>query len=195
MKVARSAVTVAGLALSLLAAPLAAEAQEYKAGKVARIGYLSGGGATSEAHLVDEFRRGLRQLGYSDGHTMTIEARWAEGRAEKLSDLAEELLRLKVDVLFTRGTPAALAAKRATASLPIVAITGNPVEFGLLSSLAKAGGNITGLTIVAELVVKRLSYSRKPRPRVLASPSSGILSIPRWSRNSGDCKRRPEHWV
>ncbi len=146
-------------ALGFLGCLLASEAQP--AGKPARIGYLSGGVPTAEGPLLDEFRHGLRQLGYSEGTTVTLEPRWAEGRLEKLPHLATQLVASNPDVLFTRGTPAAVAARQATATVPIVAITGNPVESGLVGSLARPGGNLTGLTIFGELDVKRLELLKE----------------------------------
>jgi putative ABC transport system substrate-binding protein len=131
---------IVALALGVLAAPLAAEAQQ--AGKIYRIGYLTAGGSVNEA-----FRQAVRQLGYVEGRNVAIESRFAEGKLERLPDLATELARLNVDVIVTITTPAAQAAKAATATIPIVmAGSSEPVELGLIASLARPGGNVTGVT-------------------------------------------------
>src|SRR6059058_1632548 len=131
-------------ALGFLAAPLAVDAQQP--GKVARIGVLSQGSSTSVAHILEAFRQGLRDLGYVEGQNIVIEYRYAEGKAERLPDLAAELVSLKVDVIMAGGTPAPLAAKHATRTIPIVmAAAGDPVGSGLVASLARPGGNVTGL--------------------------------------------------
>ena len=153
------------LALGLLAAPLAAEAQQ--AAKVARIGYLATNLAASP-HLREAFRQGLRDLGYVEGRNVVIEYRDAEGKLERLPALAAELVALKVDVIVAAGTPAALAAKQATRTLPIVfAAAADPVTSGLVTSLARPGGNVTGLSSLApELVGKRLELLKQAVPGV-----------------------------
>jgi putative ABC transport system substrate-binding protein len=154
--------TVAG---GLLAAPLAAEAQQ--AAKIARIGYLAGSLA-GNPHLPEAFRQGLRDLGYVEGRTVVIEYRDAEGKLERLPALAVELVALKVDVILAGGTPQALAAKQATRTLPIVfAAHADPVGSGLVTSLARPGGNVTGLSLLApELVGKRLERLKQAVPGV-----------------------------
>ena len=156
--------TVAG---GLLAAPLAAEAQQ--ADKTARIGYLSPNLATGP-HLREAFRKGPRDLGYVEGRHLVIEYRDAEGKVERLPALAAELVALKVDVIVTEGgsTVVPLAAKRATRTLPIVfASVADPVGSGLVTSLARPGGNVTGLTgLTAELVGKRLELLTQAVPGV-----------------------------
>ena len=133
-------------ALGLLAAPLAAEAQQAE--KVARIGVLRQGSPPDP--LVESFRQGLRELGYAEGRNISIEYRWAEGRAERLPELAADLVRLKVDVIVAAGTDAR-AAKRASTTIPIVMpISVDPVRLGLVSSLARPGGNVTGLASLFE---------------------------------------------
>src|SRR3989442_4374006 len=128
------------LTLGTLFAPLPAEAQQ--AGKVAGIGVLAQDSSTSVAHILEAFGQGLRDLGYVEGQNIVIEYRWAEGRAERLSDLAVELVSLKVDVIVAGGTPAPLAAKHATRTIPIVmGAAGDPVGTGLVASLARPGGN------------------------------------------------------
>src|SRR6266568_6725822 len=133
----------------LLVAPLAAEAQQ--AAKIARIGYLALNSGANP-HLREAFRQGLRDLGYVEGRNVVIEYRSAEGKFERLPALAAELVALKVDVLVASGTLAALAAKRATSTIPIVfPFAVDPVTSGLVASLARPGGNVTGLaTLVPE---------------------------------------------
>jgi putative tryptophan/tyrosine transport system substrate-binding protein len=141
---------------SLLAAPLAAEAQE--AAKVARIGYLSTNLAANP-HIQEAFRQGLRDLGYVEGRNVVIEYRDAEGKPERLPALAAELVALKVDVIVAAASNhLALAAKQATRTLPIVfAAVTDPVAIGLVTSLARPGGNVTGTSVLSpELVGKRL---------------------------------------
>jgi putative ABC transport system substrate-binding protein len=150
------------LAGGLLAAPLAAEGQQ--AGKVARIGRLE----LSSAGTDEAFRQGLRELGYVEGQNVVLEYRFAEGKAERLPDLAAELVSLKVDIIVAGGTPAPLAAKHATSTIPIVmAAAGDPVRTGLVASLAKPGGNVTGLsTFTPELAAKRLQLLKEVVPGV-----------------------------
>ncbi len=154
------------LALGLLAAPPAAHAQQP--GEVARIGYLGSSSPALEAHLVGAFRQGLRDLGYTEGQNILIEYRWAEGRYDRYPDFAAELVRLKVDVILTRGTPGALAAKRATQTIPSgMAAIGDAIEAGLVPSLARPGGNITGLTRISpEMDGKRLELLKEIVPRL-----------------------------
>ena len=151
--------------LALGAAPLAAEAQQ--AAKIARIGYLATNPATS-LHPREAFLQGLRDLGYVEGRNLVIEYRYAEGKVEQLPALAAELVALKVDVIVASGTLAALAAKQATRTLPIVfSPAGDPVGSGLVTSLARPGGNVTGLSAFApELVGKRLELLKQAVPGV-----------------------------
>jgi putative ABC transport system substrate-binding protein len=152
----------------LLAAPFAAEAQQ--AGKVARIGFLVTGSLESrEARaILDAFRQGLRERGYVEGQNIVIEYRSADGKIERLPGLAIELVRLKVDLIIAGNTPMARAAQQATTSIPIVgSVMGDPVGDGLVASLARPGGNITGLTFLGpELVPKRLGLLKEALPRV-----------------------------
>ena len=148
------------------AAPLAAEAQQ--ATKVARIGYLSPSLASSP-HLRDAFVQGLRDLGYIEGRNVVIEYRDAEGKLERLPALAAELVALKVDVIFVGGgTRVTLAAMKATTTIPIVFTgVGDPVESGLVTSLARPGGNATGLSSLGpELVSKRIELLKQAVPGV-----------------------------
>jgi putative ABC transport system substrate-binding protein len=151
---------------SLLATPLAAEAQQ--AAKIARIGWLGDKrAATASPHLRVAFRQGLRDLGYVEGRNVVIEYRDAEGK-QRLPALAAELVALKVDVIVAPGTPAALAAKQATKTLPIVfAGVTDPVTDGLVTSLARPGGNVTGLSNLGpELIGKRLELLTQAVPGV-----------------------------
>ena len=138
---------LAFVAVFLLGVPLTAEAQTPP--KVPRIGFLASDSRTNNPRL-GAFLQGLRELGYVEGQTIAIEYRFAEGRPERLPGLAAELVRLKVDVIVTAGPPAPEAAKQATSTIPIVvAATGDPVAEGLVASLARPGGNITGLASIA----------------------------------------------
>jgi putative ABC transport system substrate-binding protein len=159
-------VFIGTLAGGLLAAPLAVEAQQ--AAKVARIGFLSLHVAPNR-HLREAFRQGLRDLGYLEGRNVVIEYRDAEGKVERLPALAAELVALKVDVIVTGGgTPTALAAKQATKSIPIVfASAPDPVTDGLVTSLARPGGNVTGSSnLNPELVGKCLEQLKQAVPGV-----------------------------
>ncbi len=153
------------LAGGLLAAPLAAEAQQ--AAKVARIGFLAVNLAPNP-HLLEAFRQGLRDLGYIEGRNVVIEYRDAEGKFERLPALAAELVALRVDVILAGGTAQALAAKQATRTLPIVfAQAVDPVASGLVTSLARPGGNVTGLSnLTSELVGKCLELIKQAVPGV-----------------------------
>jgi putative tryptophan/tyrosine transport system substrate-binding protein len=153
-------------AAALLAAPLAAEAQQ--AGKVWRIGYLTNGFKDAPTPDITQFTRGLRDLGYVEGRNVVLEIRYAEGRTERFSALAGELVNLKVDVLVAVSTPAAVAAKHATNTIPIVmTAVGEPVEMKLVESLARPGGNVTGLSLIApELAAKRLDLLKQTLPRL-----------------------------
>ena len=150
----------------LLASPLAAEAQQ--AVKIARIGFLTPNMAASPPHVREAFLQGLRDLGYVEGRNVVIEYRDAEGKSERFPALAAELVALKVDVIVAPGTPAALAAKQATRTLPIVfPIAGDPVTSGLVTSLARPGGNVTGLSILdPDLVGKCLEQLKQAVPGV-----------------------------
>ena len=147
--------------------PLAARAQQMA--KVYRIGMLETTSAAQNAANLAAFRQGLRQLGYVEGHNLTIEYRSAEGRAERFPELARELVALKVEVIVTRGTPAAQAAKNVTSTVPVVmAAIGSPVQTGVVAGLAHPGGNITGLSaIVSDLAAKRIELIKEMVPGTL----------------------------
>ena len=154
------------LAVCLALGPLAAAAQE--SGKVYQIGVLETTSMASNAANLDAFRQGLRELGYVEGRNFMIEYRSADGRRERFPELATELVRLKVDVIVTRGTPAVIAAKNATGTIPVVmAANADPVLSGVVASLARPGGNVTGLSaIVVEVTGKRLQLLREVVPGV-----------------------------
>jgi putative ABC transport system substrate-binding protein len=150
----------------LLAAPLAAEAQP--APGIHRIGFLGNSTPALEANLVGPFREGLRELGYIEGQNILIEYRWAEGKYERLAALVAELLSRNVEVIVTAGTPASHAVKKATTSVPLVMVAvGDPVASGLVPSLTRPAGNITGLTSISEEIeAKRLELLREVVPNV-----------------------------
>jgi len=150
--------------LGLLAGPLVADAQQ--AGKVYRIGILETIPAARNAANLDALRKGLRDLGYVEGRNLVIKYRSADGRAERFPDLAAELVRLKVDLIVTRGTPAARAAKKATETIPTVMATmGDP--HAIVASFARPGGNITGATTFStELTGKRIELLKELVPKL-----------------------------
>ena len=154
--------------LGALSAPVAAGAQAR--GKVFRIGYLASVGSFSaRSPAVEAFRQGLRELGWVEGQNIVIEYRTSEGRVERLPDLAAELARLKVDVIVAPGTQAALAAKNATATIPVVMIAvAEPVAQGLIAGLARPGGNVTGLSysVGTEIFGKELELLKEAVPKV-----------------------------
>jgi len=150
-----------------LAAPLAADAQQ--AGKVYRIGLLSYRGCGVSLDPNGAFRQGLRELEYVEGRNLGIECRDARGRVDRFADLGVELVRLEMDVLVAEGTPASLAAKQATTTIPIVMVgVADPVRSGLIASLARPGGNVTGPSLfpTLEVAVKVLERLKEIVPRV-----------------------------
>jgi putative tryptophan/tyrosine transport system substrate-binding protein len=174
---------VIGLTLSatLFALSVNIEAQQPK--KVHRIGFLVPGSASGYASLVDAFRQGLRELGYVEGKNIIIEYRYTEGKEGPLPELAADLVRLKVDVIVTASTPDALVTKQRTGTIPIVmAVSGDPLGSGLVASLARPGGNVTGLTSIAsDLSGKRLELLKEVVPRisrlaVLGNPSNVLTA-------------------
>src|SRR5438067_189034 len=144
--------------------PLAARAQQ--AGKVSTIGFLGANTASTQRTSTDAFVQRLRELGWIENQTVAIEYRWGEGRDERFAEIAAEFVRLKVDVILTYATPSSIAAKKATAVIPIVfAAAGDPVGTGVVASLARPGGNITGLSIQqTDLASKRLEMLRDIGP-------------------------------
>ena len=149
---------VIALALSAMLFALCVSAEAQQTGKIFRIGYLDPSTASGSAVLVDAFRQELSKLGWIEGKNFTIEYRFAEQKPERLPELAADLVRLKVDLIVASGTPSSLAAKSATTTIPIVmAQAGDPVGSGLVASLARPGGNVTGLSNLSrELATKRL---------------------------------------
>ncbi|MFL5067953.1 MAG: ABC transporter substrate-binding protein [Xanthobacteraceae bacterium] len=162
--------------------PLATRAQQ--AGRLPIIGFLGSSTTKSQAAWVAAFVERLRELGWVDGHTVVITYRWAEGRSERFAEIAAEFVRLNVDVIFAMATEAALAAKQATTHIPIVfPVGGDPVGTGLVASLARPGGNATGLSSQGrDLAAKRLEHLREVVPSLRrlaflanASQPTGIL--------------------
>ena len=165
--------------LAMLATPpLDAEAQPAR--KVPRVGYLNASSAASATSAVEAFRQGLRELGYVEGRNIVIEYRWADGGFDRLPALAAELARLPVDVIVAPNTLAALAARKATGTIPIIhVVAGDPVGSGLVASLARPGGNVTGLSLFPTLEIggKQLALLKEAFPTVkhvavLANPAN-----------------------
>ena len=164
------------LVLSIVALPVGTVAQQ-PAGKTARIGYLAF--LSGPSYLDEAFRQGLRELGYVEGQNIAIEYRWADFKPDQASTLAAELVRLKVDIIVsTGGLVPALAAKKASTTMPIVFIAGQPVKAGLVASFGRPGGNVTGISILSsELNAKRLELLKRAVPgvsrvAVLANPAN-----------------------
>ena len=161
----RPTITTIAVCAFLCGAQLAIEAPQ--AAKLYRIGVLDVVGAASNEANLSAFRQGLRELGYVEGQNLVIEYRSADGRAERFPDLATELVRLRVDVIVTRGTSAALGAKHVTETIPIVmASSGDPIFAGLVASLARPGGNVTGLHVIVppQLAGTRLQLLKEVMP-------------------------------
>jgi putative ABC transport system substrate-binding protein len=144
--------------------PLTARAQQ--AAKLPTIGFLGPTTASAQSQWVAAFLHRLRELGWIEGRTVAIAYRWAEGRAERFTEIAAEFVRLKVDVIVTYGTPQVIAAKQATSVIPIVfALVGDPVGAGLIASLAQPGGNVTGLSLqITDSATKRIELLRELLP-------------------------------
>jgi putative tryptophan/tyrosine transport system substrate-binding protein len=163
--------------------PLPTQAQQ-PASTVRRLGYLFSFKPAEGNHLWEACRLGLRQLGYVEGRGIVLEPRWADGRHERLPGLAADLVRLKVDIIISAATPAALAAKAATRDIPIVMVgIGDPLKSGLIASLSRPGGNVTGLSLLtADLSGKRLELLAEvmrdlPRVAVLINPDNPVHAI------------------
>jgi putative tryptophan/tyrosine transport system substrate-binding protein len=170
------------LTLGMLVTALAAEAQS--AGPVRRIGRLSPLSASTDAPSITGLRDGLRELGWVEGRNIAFESRFADGRLDRLPQLAAELVRLNVDVIVAGSTPGVLAAKASTGTIPIVMVTtGDPVAGGIVPSLARPGGNITGVTTLGqELTAKRLELLKETMPgvsriAVLTNPPSPYTAM------------------
>jgi putative ABC transport system substrate-binding protein len=176
------------VAAAVLAPATYGAAQEV--GRVARVGRLSPLSEASEKPMADGLREGLHDLGWTEGKNLVLKMRFADGELDQLPALAEELVREKIDVLVTGSTPGALAAKRATGTIPIVFVTtGDPVQGGIVASLGQPGGNITGITALGvELNAKRLELLKEAfgmsRVAVLANPGSPYTQEFRSQRDS-----------
>jgi len=155
-------------------------AQAQQAAKIPRIGYLGGTSPSGSRPRIEAFRQGLRELGYVEGKNIVIEWRHHDGKYDRLPALAAELVRLKVDIIITVGPPAARAAKEATTTIPIVMMNvGDPVGSGFVASLARPGGNITGLSSLApELSGKRLELLKEIVPRFSRAAVFGTSTSP-----------------
>ncbi|HJZ64931.1 MAG TPA: ABC transporter substrate-binding protein [Candidatus Acidoferrum sp.] len=171
----RNKILYLGLGAMLFALCVSAQAQQPK--KVPRIGYLSSGSPSTNLGYLQAFLQGLRELGYVEGKNVLIEYKWAEGRFERMPELAEELVRLKVDIIIAPNSAIARAAKKATSTIPIVmANAGNPFGEGLVANLAHPGGNVTGLTNLSqELSGKRLELLKQIFPTLVRA---AVLSTP-----------------
>jgi putative tryptophan/tyrosine transport system substrate-binding protein len=165
---------IAGLASTTAAWPLAARAQQSA---MPVIGYMDTASASTTAHLVEAFRRGLSAAGYDEGRNVAIEYRWSEGDYDKLPALAAELVRRQVTVIATINTPTILAAKAATQTIPIIFGVGvDPIKFGLVASLNHPGGNLTGVTqLNIEMEAKRVQLLHELVP---AATSMALLINP-----------------
>jgi ABC-type uncharacterized transport system substrate-binding protein len=163
--------------------PFAARAQQTR--KVHRVGYLSGGSATASLRYVEGFRQGLRDLGWVEGQNIVIDYRFAEGRFDRLPDLAAELVRLRVEVIVAGPTPPAMAAKNAAGTIPIVMWgVGDPVGQGLIASLARPGENVTGLsfsvgweTFGKGLALLKETFPNVRRVAVLSNPANASHAL------------------
>ena len=166
--------------------PLAARAQQPA--KLPTIGYLGANTPSAESQRIAAFVQRLRELGWIEGRTVAIEYRWAEGRNERFAEIAAEFVRLKVDVIVTAGTAAVVAAKQATSVIPIVfAVAGDPVGTGLVASLARPGGNVTGLSLQAtDIAGKRLELLREVVPGLRRLAIMANVGNPR--RRAGDAR-------
>jgi len=168
-------------AAALIASPLAVEAQP--GGKMPRVGFVEAGARSANQHFVDAFRAGLRELGYIDGQNISVDERWADGRIERFPDLVADLLGRKVDVIVQASSPGAVAAKKMTSTVPIVFVGANdPVGLGLVNSLARPGGNVTGLSLAftegfagkwVELLLEAVPHASR----------LSVLTNPLYSRN------------
>jgi putative ABC transport system substrate-binding protein len=170
----RRAIIVALLFALVLLHIDSAEAQQQK--KIPRVGYLAVSSKAAHSPREAALRQGLRELGYIEGQNIIIEYRYAEGKSDRLQDLAADLVHLNVDTIVTTGSEGALAAKRATSTIPIVTTTGDHLATGMVASLARPGSNITGLTNVAsDLSGKQLELLKETVPRLTRV---GVLWIP-----------------
>jgi putative ABC transport system substrate-binding protein len=167
------------MAYAILAPAHPAGAQQ--GGKIPRVGFLAPGSAKTDASLAQAFSEGLREHGWVDGQNIAIESRWALGKLDRLPELAAELVRLQLDVIFATHTPAVVAVKRTGTKIPVVfAAVSEPIEIGAVASLARPGGNFTGLTTInRELMPKRLELLKEATTKLtrvgyLANPTYAL---------------------
>ena len=154
---------LAGAVVTLVLCPREGRAQQAR--KTHRIGFLGATSLGEYRHLVHGLLTGLRQLGYEEGKNIVIEYRWAESRYDRLPELAAELVKLNVDVIVAPATPSAVAAKQATSTIPVVVILGDPIAAGLVASLARPGGNVTGVAFFfGEICAKRVELIKEAIP-------------------------------
>jgi len=182
---------LSGTAATWVIGPLAARAQQPA---MRLIGLMGSGTAAAQSQWTTAFVQHLRELGWTEGRNVTIDYRWAEGRSERFAEIAAEFVRLKVDLILTHNTPPTLAAKRATSAIPIVfATAGDPVGTGIVASLARPGGNITGLSSEApDTASKRLGLLRELVPglqrlAILADTGNAYAALE--ERKIGDAAR------
>src|SRR5262245_1260118 len=172
--------------MTLIGAAAAWSARSRAQDRVRVVGILETISPELNAANLDGLRRGLRELGYTEGQNLRLEYRFAEGQARRFPALAAELVRLKVELIVTRGTPAALAARQATSIIPVVmAAIGEPVDTGVVAKLARPGGNVTGFSaLVTELAGKRVELMKEVVPGVarlgLINDMSNPVSPPQW---------------
>jgi putative ABC transport system substrate-binding protein len=170
-----------GATAALATWPLTAGAQTPP--KIPRVGYVASLGPDAARNNVGAIRQGLRELGYVEGQTILLEVRYAEGRQERIPELMAELVDLKMDVLLAGGSPGALAAKTATRTIPIVMVSADPVGLGVVASLARPGGNVTGLSYFNEVIIaKRVQLLKElvpglARVAVLKNPIVAVHAI------------------
>ena len=176
MSTRRAFITLLGGAAA--AWPLAARAQQVT--KLLTVGFLGQSTPAAESQRFAAFVQRLRELGWIEARTIAIEVRWTEGRSERAAEIAAEFVRLKVDVIVTSGTPLVAAAKQTTSVIPIVfALAGDPVGTGLVASLARPGGNVTGLSVLAtDLPGKRIELLREAVPGLRRLAIIGNASNP-----------------
>jgi ABC-type uncharacterized transport system substrate-binding protein len=192
--------------LLLAAAAMAGKPTSAEA-KTLRIGLIHAGSRQANQDLLNTFREGLFEAGWSDGSNITILDRWAEGRTERLPAIVKELIGSDVAILVTAGTPATLAAKRASATIPIVLVgVDDPVALGVVDSLAQPGGNVTGLSLTSpEMIVKRLQLLRelvpdlqrlvvivRRDPGLDQSCRTSVVLGREWGSKYGCLRRQPE---
>lgn len=176
--------TIAAIGVALAICAMVAQAQQ--ATKIPRIGFLVASNSSASSARIEAFRQGLRELGYVEGKNIAIEFRYSEGKPDRVPALAAELVRLKVDVIVTGGAIDTRAAKEATNAIPIVMAQDNdPVESGFVASLARPGGNITGLsTLVPDMDGKRLELLKEAAHGLSRVAVLGTSSVPSYARAS-----------